>query len=265
MGWRGMLLAPILAAAWGCGPPELDTSSAAVLVESLTELEESVEPDRREAFRHAVAYLTDDATIGLDVGPVEPFLEAFAPLDGLTADAIVTMAWMRRVDELRRNIADLEARAAEGAAAQALIDRAELSEVRLFPHGGAAREHPMVEAVVVNRTRSPLFGISFQASLRPQDDDVPAVVEVVHRPFDGGIAPGQRISIRFELEDSSWRHTLETDPDATFVCGIVQLTGRRGRTLAATGYGPTDALLHREWTVQLEALLARPPEGVTAS
>jgi hypothetical protein len=260
-----VLLAAILALVWGCGPPELDTSSAPALVKSLTELEESVEPDRREAFRDAVAYLTDDATVGLDVGPVEPFLEAFAPLDGLTADAIVTMAWMRRVNELKGNITDLEARAADGAAAQALIDRVELSEVRLFPHGGAARQRPMVEAVVLNRTRSALFGISFQASLRPVDEDAPTVTEVVDRPFDGGIAPGQRLSVRFELENSSWKHTLETDPDAAFLCGITRLMGRRGRVLAATDYGPTDVFLHALWTRQLEALLDDPPEGVSVS
>jgi hypothetical protein len=57
MSWSRGLLAAILVAVWGCGQPELDTSSAAALVESLARLEESIEPDRREAFRDAIAYL----------------------------------------------------------------------------------------------------------------------------------------------------------------------------------------------------------------
>jgi len=258
-------LVAVAFAVWGCGAPELDTSSAPALVASLTELETSLEPDRRETFRDAVDYLTDDATVGIEVGPVEPFLEAFLPLDGLTADAIITLAWMQRVNDLKRGISDLEARATHGAAAQALIDRVEVSDVRLFPHGGAARDRPMVEAVVSNRTRSSLFGISFQASLRPPDEDVPSVVEVVSRPFDGGIAPGQRLAIRFELTDSSWTHTLEDHPDAVFLCGIVRLLGRRDRVVATTGYGPTDAYLHRIWERRLSELLDAPPEGVSAS
>ncbi len=259
------LLVAMLLALWACGAPELDTSSAPALVASLEELETSLEPARRETFRDAVDYLTDDATVGIEVGPVEPFLEAFAPLDGLTADAIVTMAWMQRVNELKRGISDLEARATRGAGAQALIDRVELRDVRLFPRGGAARDRPMVEATVHNHTRSSLFGISFQASLRAPDEDVPSVVEVVDRPFDGGITPGQRFSIRFELTDSSWTHVLEDRADAVFVCGIVGLTGRRGRVLAATDYGPTDAYLHEVWRRQLARLLDAPPEGVSAS
>jgi hypothetical protein len=254
-----------LAATWGCGAPELDTSDAAALIESLAELEASLEPERREAFRDAVDYLTDDATVGIEVGPVEPFLEAFAPLDGLTADAIVTMAWMEHVSELKRDIADAEARSRAGAAARSVIDRVELSDVRLFPHGGVSRGLPIVEAVVHNRTRSSLFAISFQASLRPVDQQTPAVVETVHRTFDGGIAPGQRLAIRFELTDSSWRHTLDDAPDAAFLCGIVRLMGRRGRLLAVTDYGPTDAHLHELWQRQLDELLAAPPDGVSAS
>ena len=79
------------------------------------------------------------------------------------------------------------------------------------------------------------------------------------------IAPGQRLAIRFELTDSSWRHTLDDAPDAAFLCGIVRLMGRRGRLLAATDYGPTDAYLHQLWQRQLDELLAAPPEGVSAS
>lgn len=259
------LLVAVLVAVGGCGPPELDTSSAPALVESLAELEASVEPDRREAFRDAVNYLTDGATVGIEVGPVEPFLESFAPLDGLTPDAIMTMAWMQRVRELKDRITDSEARSRSAEASQAIIERVELVEVRLFPHGGAARERPMVEAVVHNRTRWRLFAISFQASLRPTDEGVPSVVEIVDRPFDGGIAPGQRLPVRFELTDSRWRHTLEDAPDAVFLCGIVRLTGRRGRVVAATDYGPTDEYLHRVWQQELAELLADPPEGVSAS
>jgi hypothetical protein len=123
----------------------------------------------------------------------------------------------------------------------------------------------MVEAVVHNRTRSSLFAISFQASLRPPGEELPSVVEIVHRPFDGGIAPGQRIAIRFEFEDSRWRHALVDAPDAVLLCGIVRLTGRRGRVLASTDYGPTDAYLNAVWRQQLAELLDAPPDGVSAS
>lgn len=265
MSWSRGLLAAILVALWGCGPPQLDTSSAAALVESLAHLEESIEPDRREAFRDAIAYLTDDATVGIDVGPVEPFLEAFAPFEGLTAEAILTAAWTRRVDELRERIADLDARSRTGAAARSLIDRVELSDVRLFPIGEGNLERPLVEAVVRNGTRSALFGISFQASIRPAHEETPSVVEVVARPIGRGLAPGERASIRFELDGSRWNRAIEAASEPVFLCGVVRLVGSRGTVLAATEYGPIDAYLHQLWTQQLRRLLSDPPAGVSVS
>jgi hypothetical protein len=259
------LLAAVLVVVWGCGPPELDTSSASALVESLARLEDSIEPDRREAFRDAIAYLTDDATVGIDVGPVEPFLEVFVPFEGLTAEEILTAAWVRRVDNLRECIADLDARRRTGAAARSLIERVELSDVRLFPISEGNLERPLVEAVVHNGTRSTLFGISFQASLRPAHEESPWVIEVVDRPIGSGLAPGQRSSIRFGLDDSRWNRALEARPDAVFLCGVVRLLGSRGRVLAATEYGPTDAYLHQLWTQQLRQLLSAPPGGVSVS
>jgi hypothetical protein len=265
MSWSRGLFAAVLLAVWGCGPPELDTSSGPALVESLALLEESIDPDRREAFREAIAYLTDDATVGIEVGPVEPFLEAFAPFEGLTAEAILTAAWMRRVDDLRERIADLDARSRTGAAAQSLIDRVELSDVRLFPVVEGNLERPLVEAVVQNGTRSTVFGISFQVSLRPAHEETPWVVEVADRPIGRGLPPGQRASIRFELADSRWNRALEAEPDTVFLCGVVRLQGSRNRVLAATEYGPTDAYLHQLWTQQLTTLLNDPPAGVSVS
>jgi hypothetical protein len=259
------LLAAVFVMACGCGSPELDTSDATALVESLAHLEASLEPDRREAFRDSIAYLTDDATVGIDVGPVEPFLEAFVPFDGLTAEEILTAAWVRRVEDLRERIADLDSRRRTGAAATSLIDRVELSDVRLFPIGEDNLERPLVEAVVRNGTRSTVFGISFQASIRPAHEETPWVIEVVDRPIGRGLAPGQRASIRFGLDDSRWNRALEAGPDAVFLCGVVRLVGSRGRVLAATGYGPTDAYLHQVCTRRLRILLSDPPAGVSAS
>jgi hypothetical protein len=265
MWYRNAPLAAVLVAVWGCGAPELDTSSAPALVDSLARLEESVEPDRREAFREAIAYLTDDATVGIEVGPVEPFLEIFAPFEGLTAAEIVTAAWTRRVDDLRDRIADLDARRRTGASAQSLIDGVELSDVRLFPVSEGTLERPLVEAVVRNGTRFVLFGISFQASLRPAREESPWVVEVVDRPIGRGLAPGQRASIRFELADGRWNRALEEEPDAVFLCGVVSLLGSGNRVLAATEYGPADAQLQQLWTRQLKRLLSDPPAGVSVS
>ena len=265
MSWSRGLLAAVVVAVWGCGSPELDTSSAPALVESLARLEDSVEPDRREAFRDAIAYLTDDATVGIDVGPVEPFLEAFDPFEGLTAEEILTAAWTRRVDDLRERLGDLDARRRAGADAQALIDRVELSDVRLFPIDEGNLERPLVQALVRNGTRSTLFGISFQASLRSAREETPRVVEVVARRIGRGLAPGERVSIRFELDDSRWHRALEAQPDAVFLCGVVLLEGSRGRVLAATEYGPTDAYLHQLWTQRLKQLLSDPPAGVSVS
>ena len=265
MSWSRGLLAAVLLSVWGCGPPELDTSSGPALVESLVRLEESIEPGRREAFREAIAFLTDDATVGIDVGPVEPFLEAFAPFEGLTAEEIVTAAWMRRVEDLRERIADLDARSRTGAAAQSVIDHVELSDVRLFPVAEGNLERPLVEAVVRNGTRSTVFGISFQASLRAALEETPSVVEIVDRPIGRGLAPGERASIRFTLDDGRWNRALEAGPGAVFICGVVRLEGAGGRMLAATQYGPTDAYLHQLWKQQLAQLLSEPPTGVSVS
>lgn len=265
MSWRRGLLAAVVVAVWGCGPPKLDTSSAAALVESLARLEGSVEPDRRADFRDAIAYLTDDATVGIDVGPVEPFLGAFAPFEGLSAEEIVTAAWRRRIDDLRGRIADLDARRSAGAAAQSVIDLVGLSDVRLYPSGEGNVERPLVEAIVHNGTRSPVFGISFQASLRPVQEETPWVIEVVDRPIGPGLAPGQRTPIRFGLDGSRWNRALEAGPDAVFLCGVVRVLGSRGRELAATEYGPTDVYLHELWTRHLGELLGDPPSGVPVS
>ncbi len=265
MSWNRGILVAVLVAVWGCGPPELDTSSAASVVESLTRLEESMKPDRREAFRDAIAYLTDGATVGIEVGPVEPFLEAFAPFEGMTAEEILMAAWVRRVDDLRGRIADLDDRSRTSAAAQSLIDHVELSGVRLFPVGEGNLERPLVEAVVRNNTRSTVFGISFQTSIRTADEETPWVIEVVDRPIGRGLAPGERTSIRFGLDDSRWNRVLERESEAVFLCGVVRLEGSGGKVLAATEYGPTDAYLHQLWTRQLARLLSDPPAGVSAS
>jgi hypothetical protein len=50
-----------------------------------------------------------------------------------------------------------------------------------------------------------------------------------------------------------------------FLCGVVAVQGSRGRVLAATEYGPTDAYLHELWTRHLEQLLSDQPEGVSVS
>ena len=265
MSWSRGLLTAVVVVVWGCGPPELDTSSPAALVESLARLEGSVAPDCRGDFRDAIAYLTDGATVGIDVGPVEPFLGAFVPFDGLTAEEIVTAAWRRRVDDLRGGIADLDARRRAGAAAQSVVDLVGLSDVRLYPVGEDNLERPLVEAVVHNRTRSTVFGISFQASLRPAHEEAPWVIEIVARSIGGGLPPGERASIRFGLEDRRWSRALEAEPDAVFLCGVVRVLGSRGRVLAATEYGPTDAYLLELWTRKLEQLLSEPPAGVSLS
>lgn len=265
MAWRPTLAVTLgVGVLWACGPPVIDTSSGPELFNSIRSVEEALEPDRCEAFRDAVGYLTDGAALAEGVGSVEPILTAFAPLDGLAADEITLMAWTRRVALLRDRIADLEARRFAGESAQAMIRHVEVGHVRLYPRIGHNLDRPLVEAEVRNRTSTTVFGIWFQVSLRRADEAEPWVVEVVHRPIGAGLAPGQTVSLRFELEDEDWLRAAETVPGDVLLCGVVRLAGRRGRVLAATDYGPTDAYLQQLWQARLDELLADRPRGAPA-
>jgi hypothetical protein len=99
----------LLIASFGCGPPQLDTSSDAKAVASLERLRQSLPEDKRAEFDQAMMTIVLSRLSGkrqLEIeqaGPAGLDALALRPLDGMTAQEVMTEARRIAADAARRS------------------------------------------------------------------------------------------------------------------------------------------------------------------
>jgi hypothetical protein len=110
--WRTttrLTLPCLLIALFGCGPPQLDTSSDAKAVASLERLRRSLPQDKRAEFDQAVMTIVLSRLSGkreLEIeqaGPAGLDARALEPLDGMTAHEVIIEAGRIAADAARRS------------------------------------------------------------------------------------------------------------------------------------------------------------------
>jgi hypothetical protein len=238
-----------------CGPPTLNATSSKKLARSLDHIESSLEPAELEAYRDALAYLTDDTSGARDPESMEHVLAAYQPLQGKTAAETIAQARQLRIQALNERISELDARSAASAAARQMTSRLEISEIRLFRADGSTLERPVIEVAVKNHSHDDIFKITLQASLRHRDEIEPRVVEIVDCPFEKGFPRGRRTRARAELQAPEWGQAGALGDKAVLLCGILRIYGVGGKVIVASDYGPADEALRLALQHQLQALL----------
>lgn len=246
----------------GCGPPTLDSSSFKKLQSSVTKLREPMEADTRARFDEALSYLVgESAVVGDETGENAPehpelVLDLYAPLKGMTAEAIITEARRLRVDEVQTLVADLENGRDVSVEARKKLEDFHLVASRVYKRNKGFLEWPVVEFRAENGLEEVVWLIHFRAALLRPGSEEPWLVEDFNQLVLEGLAPGQRDLWRIEPEQQEWVTLIDPHPDFQFTLEVMRLEGLGNTVIAATEWGDIEAARLTLYSQTLEKIRA---------
>jgi len=253
----------------GCGPLTVHTDSPEKLNKSLTAMREPLPQDDLVRFNEALQYLAGGVTPDTKNGKpaaAPGSLSSFAPLAGLTAEAVISTAYVRRSQEVGEAIAALQHRHAASLVARDELSGFRLSKARVFKRSRRFLEWPVIELRVNNDTRHRVHLVRLHASLLPQGEAAPWVEEEIHHVVINGLAPTARDLWRIEPEQREWIQLVDPHPDVEFHLEVVELSGLGGATFVGTDWTAVDDHRLELFSATLESIksshrlcLDRPP------
>jgi len=230
-----------LAAAAGCGPTVLDTSSPDHLRESLTALREPLTGIDLERFDGALEYLVGGVSPdSVDPTNADKLLALFRPLAGRTAEGIVAEATFQRVREVRSAVTWMEGWRDATEPARRELSRFTFGEAVVFKRHRGYLEWPLIEVRVHNGTDHTISLIRFRASLLSPEGDAPLLVEEFDQLALGGLQPQANDLWRIEPEQRGWIQLVDPHPDLVFTLETMRLVAPGGRVLATTDWGAVE-------------------------
>ncbi len=242
--FNAVMLAGLLAAACGCGPTVLDTSSLPALEASLEALREPMDAAQRDLFEEALGYLVGEAAIVLaspDPSYGALVLQMYRPLNGLTADGITAEARRRRFIEVQTAIAFEEAGQRDSEEARRALDAFRLTASRVYKRNRGMLEWPLIEFKAVNGTGRKVWLVHFRAALLKPGEAEPWLEEEFDQLLLDGLETGAGDLWRIEPEKQEWIRLIDPHPDLEFVLEVMRLEGFRGQVLAEAAWGGVEA------------------------
>jgi hypothetical protein len=247
----------------GCGPPTLDPSDYHKLETSVNQLREPMEQDQRARFNEALTYLVGDAAVipeDLETAerPEHPeiVLALYEPLQGMTAEEIITDARRRRLEQVQSAVEALEALRRGSEEELATLARFHLEKGRVYKRNKGFLEWPVIEFRATNNTDQTVWLIHFRAALLRPGYDQPWLVEEFDQLILDGMAPGERDLWRIEPEQQEWVTLIDPHPDFRFTLEVLRLEGLGETVIAATEFGQLEAArleLYRETLERIQS------------
>jgi hypothetical protein len=247
----------------GCGPPTLDPSDYHKLETSVNKLREPMEQDQRARFNEALTYLVGDAAVipeDLETAerPEHPeiVLALYEPLQGMTAEEIITDARRRRLEQVQSAVEALEALRRGSEEELATLARFHLEKGRVYKRNKGFLEWPVIEFRATNNTDQTVWLIHFRAALLRPGYDQPWLVEEFDQLILDGMAPGERDLWRIEPEQQEWVTLIDPHPDFRFTLEVLRLEGLGETVIAATEFGQLEAArleLYRETLERIQS------------
>lgn len=259
MRWRVIALAVLVPLLWACGPPVVKTSDQKSLLQSIEDIKNHLEPDRQARFDDAFSYLTGGALLAGDETTMAETLKAAKAVEGMTGEEIIHKAWTDRIAEFTGKLSDLEAQRKASVKPRGILDLLVVLDARLYPQSQGFMAQPVTQLTLSNSTGQRIYNVTFEVSLSRRTDLDPEVLEIVERPFGGGLAPEEKVTVRVPLDPETWAVASHMPSGLEFACDVVGLSGQRDRTIADTDYDRFDER-HRKWCEKrLEELRAEGP------
>ena len=245
--WRAhrfLVVVVLVVAHLGCGPPTLDVSSPVALGRSLVKLREPLPTEDRALFDESLRYLVGEAPPEreeLAATTPERVVERYRPLGGLTADAIMDMARMGRLHEVRAAVRSLETGRDASEEARRQLASFRFSEVQVYKRNRGYLEWPVIQIKATNDTNHLVHLVRFRAALLSPGDEVPWLVEVFDYVVFAGLAPGERGVWRIEPKQREWIRLIDPHPELEFTLEALRLEALGGKVLTAADWGIVEA------------------------
>jgi hypothetical protein len=243
-GVLSVLVVAVAVAMSACGPRTLDVSSPTALERSVRRMRAGMTEAESARLDEALFYLIGVASLGDPEGRVgvsHEQLEWIAPLDGLTAAAIVADARRRRLAEVHAEIDALEAERDRSAAARRDLAAFEFSDFGVYKRNRGYLEWPVIELRIDNGTNHMVSMVRFRAALLKPEHHIPWLEETLELVFFDGLAPGEHGRWRVEPEQQEWIRLIDPHPELELVAEAMRLEGLGGRKLTATDFGVVEA------------------------
>jgi hypothetical protein len=244
--WRAHRLSFLtigLAMCFGCGPPTLDVSDPVAFGTSLAKLRQSLTADEQRLFEESLVYLVGDAPEGPEAGQETPeeVVDRHRPLAGLTADAIISQAWIGRSHEVRSAIEGLESGRDASTEARRQLALFRFDEVQVYKRNRGYLEWPVIEIKATNETNHMVYLIHFRAALLRSGEPSPWLEEEFDHVVFEGLAPGERAVWRIEPKQREWIRLIDPHPELEFTLEAMRLEALGGTVLTAAEWGMVEA------------------------
>lgn len=245
--WRAhrfLLVFVVFVTHLGCGPQTLDVSSPVALGRSLVQLREPLLTEDRILFDESLRYLVGEVPAErgeFDVTTPEGVVERYRPLGGLTAEAIMDMARMGRLQEVRAAVRRLETGRDASEDARQQLASFRFSEVQVYKRNRGYLEWPVIQIKATNDTNHLVHLVRFRAALLSPGDEIPWLVEVFDHVVFQGLAPGERGVWRIEPKQREWIRLIDPHPDLEFTLEALSLAALGGEVLTAADWGMVEA------------------------
>ncbi len=242
--YRFLVLLLLMATASACGPQTLDVSSPVALGRSLAKLRQPLSPEERALFDESLQYLVGDLPAGMDgadIASPERVVDLYRPLGGLTADAIMTAAQMRRLREVRSAVDRLEIGREASEATRRELAAFRFSEVQVYKRNRGYLEWPVIQIKATNDTNHMVYLVHFRAALLSSDQETPWLLEEFDHVVFDGLAPGERAVWRIEPKQRDWIRLIDPHPELEFTLEALRLEALGGRILTTADWGMVEA------------------------
>lgn len=234
----------------GCGPPKIDTTTEETTKASVQRVKDALPEAERKRFEDAltvVAFAGAGSLADMVRDPEGVKTRGLASLNGRTAtevlaeaDRILEGRRLKEREQAAKEIADLEAKKATSAAAEAGLAKFTVTKSRFFKRKSMFSEDPVIELSVTNGTTSAISRAYFNGVVATPGRSVPWIKEDFSYSIPGGLEPGETASWSLAPNRfSSWGTDVPGDAVMTVV--VTRLDGPDGKPLFEVAFSEKDA------------------------